>query len=118
MMGIDLSLKLTFGQFSQKYIQSLDDFFVISCIQVMREHRLFDAIREEVAFRPLPMPMCHHTDEGLRTDTTDAYGKPLTYVKAGDLARLKGRGWYQWNEAILAFVSSIDPEVWIVLYHE
>jgi hypothetical protein len=56
--------------------------------------------------------------KGELTDTTvDAYGTPLTYVTAGELARVKlPKDSTPWNVAIFAMMAALPPETPVVLY--
>jgi len=56
-------------------------------------------------------------DEGIERTTTDSYGDPLFYVKAGDLAKAAGH-WKgsPWNEAAMAFVKALPADTPIILW--
>lgn len=61
--------------------------------------------------------VAYYTDEGLDDENTDAYGEPLRFVRAGDLARVTlPTDTHPWNRAVLAFVSTLPTDTRIVLY--
>lgn len=53
-------------------------------------------------------------DEGLKDEAKDPYGSPLTYVLAGDFAKLKANTPH--NRAIVAFAAALEPDWPIILW--
>jgi hypothetical protein len=70
---------------------------------------------------PQPLPdnikFDWYDDSGLKTITEDAYGSPLTFVRAGEFTKLqlpKQSG--EWNRAMIMFLCQIPPKTPVVLW--
>lgn len=71
---------------------------------------------EGVQAHPLPpgVRFWYYHDEGLKEETTDCYGQPLTYVLAGELAAVK-HGRTRWEPA-WAYLRALPPRTPVVLW--
>lgn len=116
-MGIDLTLVIDrHGQaFNMRWFLGYDR------LSVPRDYNLFDHIKE-LPLQPLPptVKFDWYGDEGCKERKADPYGKPLTWVSAGDLAPVFQR-WYKdtdWSQgaAIAGFLVGLPPSRPIVLW--
>lgn len=66
---------------------------------------------------PLPEGAYWYSDDGLKVETTDCYGEPLTWVPAHTLAsRLEQLDLQDWDLALLAYVKALPPGAQVVLW--
>jgi hypothetical protein len=110
-MGVDLRLLPTWDA-------SRPCAFSHAVIPVERDYELFDDVR---AMKTEPVDRDFHTfvsrmpngEYGYGTTIVDAYGSPLRYVTAGDLALvLKKHG----PSPAAAYVAALAPDAHVVLY--
>ena len=89
-----------------------------------RDYDLFGQLHDfdgkgKIKANPLPpgASIGHYEDEGLRQETTDPYGTPLTWAPAVALKKLKeSERTTPWNKAILAFINALPDETVVVLW--
>jgi hypothetical protein len=126
-MGLDLTLCP--NPFSNLGIEWDGRFLAYDRISLKRNYTIFAQICPEINRdwnmrekqrcnpKPMPVPVAWYNDEGIETITEDAYGKPLTYVTAGELSKIKvPKDTSDWNKAVFALIRSLDPETQILLY--
>jgi hypothetical protein len=59
----------------------------------------------------------HYDDDGLKFDDKDRYGQGLTYTTPDQVRSLRNLDDInEWNKAVLAFVSALQPGARVVLY--
>ncbi len=70
--------------------------------------------------KPKPVPSTvsvrWYEDEGLTARTTDPYGSALTYVTAGELAKVDVADAGRQTQAVMAFVRALEPDTPILLW--
>lgn len=112
-MGIDLTIVPARRAIVDKWFLAYDR---LSC---ERDYVFFDAIKE-LPSRELPENVTFdwYGDEGCVRETTDKYGDLLHYVKAGAFREIKIQDshLHHKNRAILAFLSYLPPDTWVVLW--
>lgn len=115
-MGLDLKL------LASGFRERRDELLATASIRLERDPRLLallSADAEPCVVRLLPdgLKVGHYEDEGLRYDTSDRYGKPLTYTTSAELRTLRAvEDLSEWNRAALAFVLNLPPDTRIILY--
>lgn len=117
-MGLDLTLSpyrehaLYQGQHPWGWHLGYDRFWV------MGGGALWEALGEKAHPLPPGTRVSWYGDEGIQAITEDAYGKPLTYLTAGELVALgaSAAGSNPWNVAIWQFLNALPRETPIVLY--
>lgn len=91
-------------------------------IMAMRD-ALDKALAQGSAITPPPVDV--YEDDGVRTTTTDAWGRRLWALPAGALAAItppdplvdpEFHEFHQWNLALLALLSTLAPDTPVVLY--
>jgi hypothetical protein len=110
-MGFDLKVLAT------HFRERNGEFLTTASLRLDRDARLQAQL--SAAARPLPegLKVGHYVDDGLRFETTDGYGKPLTFTTPADLGALRlSPDTCQWNRAVVAFLLALPPESRIVLY--
>jgi hypothetical protein len=114
-MGIDLTLMP--GKFTGGGRPILDWFLATERISLDRDYALQDRIRL-VPTQPLPFGVRfrNYEDDGLKDRTDDQYDTPLTWCRAGDLAKVSDGDCSPWNKAAMAFVRALPPDILIVLW--
>jgi hypothetical protein len=70
---------------------------------------------------PMPIPpgvrFDWYSDEGIKTETCDPYGEPLTYVIAGWFSKVNApEQTGKWNRAVLQMLQALPPETPVVLW--
>src|SRR6059058_428169 len=68
---------------------------------------------------PLPadLKVGHYEDEGLKYETEDRHGSPLTFTTPANLRNLRVPADVSpWNGAVLAFLPALPPDARVVLY--
>jgi hypothetical protein len=117
-MGLDLTLApVRFG----------DPWWLLHTrIDLDRNYELFDQIvnHRDTAKQlcipyavPSDIKLQWYGDDGIATTATDPYGKPLHYVFAGDLARVKlPASTGAWNKAVFAMICAMPRDTKVVLY--
>lgn len=112
-MGLDLTL------LPHKHHHVSGTPFLCESLRLDRDYALFDLIL--TAPRHFPGgPVEIHSDAGWEKRTTDPYGDPIYYVKAGDLAvalsDIAALSTSPWNAAVIAFVRALPADVPVYLW--
>jgi hypothetical protein len=115
-MGIDLEV------FASNFRERDGQILATASLRWDRDARLLgqlDPGASPCLVHPLPkgLKIGHYEDKGLRYDDVDRYGKPLTFTTSADLRRLRlPDDLAPWNRAVLAFLSTMPPDVRLFLY--
>lgn len=94
-----------------------------------RDYDLFAQVSNEVmgkqskakqVCKPFPIPpnveFMWYGDEGLKARRDDPYGEQLTYVEAGQLAKINVENSCQWNKGIIAMMKELNPATPVILW--
>jgi hypothetical protein len=125
-MGIDLTLCP--DAYDTDTREKLSWFLAHTRIDLDRSYHIFGQINktygrgDEVPLvcepKPLPegMKFQWYEDEGLKTRTTDPYGDALTYVTAGELAKVQLGATGKWNKAVFKMIKALPKDTLVVLW--
>lgn len=89
------------------------------CYQRLRLDHRAELVEDELKAVSVPLleGAYWYGDEGLKVETTDCYGEPLTWVPAITLAhRLERLDLGTWDLAVLAYLKTIPPDTRVVLW--
>jgi hypothetical protein len=115
-MGIDLKV------LASQFREHRGEFLATATLRFERDAHLlaqFAIDAEPGLAHPLPegLKIGHYEDDGLKFDTVDRYGAPLTFTTPGDLQNLRlPDDLIQWNRAVLNFLSALPAQTRLVLY--
>jgi hypothetical protein len=115
-MGLDM--KVLASQFRERR----GEFLATASLRLDRDEVLLAQLTPDAKPRlvhPLPadLKVGHYEDDGLRFDTVDRAGAPLTFTTPPELRNLRlPADVSPWNRAVLAFLLALPPEVRIILY--
>ena len=115
-MGIDLKVMASY------FRERRGELLPTATLRFERDSALFSKLSKDAVpclVRPLPpdLKLGCYEDEGLVFKSEDRYGQPLTCITAADLARLQvPEGVSPWNNAVLAFLTSLPADERIVLF--
>ncbi len=110
-MGVDLTLC------PQRYGFREDNmsWLLYDRIALARDYRLWKEIEKVESYSV--RKVVWYDDDGIMDRTNDQYGNKLRYVLARDLAKVAlPENATQWNRAVFAMISALDPETAIVLW--
>ena len=111
-MGLDLTV------YPITVARSNDRWLAYQRLGLERDYDLFDRIKRLEWFPLLVRNVSHvdfYRDEGIESDTEDAYGNPLRFVLAGSFKDVAQPDDTQWNRAVLNFLASIPPAMPVIL---
>lgn len=89
------------------------------CYQRLKLRHRAEMIEAEIKAVAVPLPSGAdwYGDEGLKTEMTDCYGKPLTWIPAITLVnRLEHLEVGPWDLALMAYLKTIPPGTRVVLW--
>jgi len=109
-MGIDLTLHPI------KFAHLKDWWLLTESLSMDRDYALYDQIKNLGSIRANieGRRIQRYEDDGLKEIIEDAYGSPLHYVLAGQLATILPES--DWNKAIVAFLKALPPSTPVLLY--
>jgi len=116
-MGLDLAFGIDPWKVKRK--KKIDTWFLAyDRLGLRQDYSLFAAIKEQCKPKPIPedMGILWYENGGLKETTVDAYGKPLTYLTAGELGKVILPNTSDWNKAIFDFIKTLPPETMIILW--
>jgi hypothetical protein len=115
-MGVDL--KVLTSQFRERR----GEFLATATLRLDRDSALLSQLStgsKPCLVHPLPadLKVGHYEDEGLKYETVDRHGAPLTYTTPAELQKLRLLDDVSpWNRAELAFLLALPPEARVILY--
>lgn len=114
-MGIDVGFYVVVGDPVRRC-------YAHTKLEVSRDYPLHGKIKEVMAAvgHPLTSPISGHFGDHYEDVMEDAYGAPLKWVHASELAKLSkyasAEGYPGHDDAIFAFLKALDPSTKIVVY--
>jgi hypothetical protein len=115
-MGIDLKV------LASHFRERRGEFLATASLRVDRDSALLSQLGVDAnpgLVHPLPpgLKVGHYEEDGLKYDTVDRHGEPLTFTTPVELRKLRvPEDTSPWNRAVLAFLMALPPDARIVLY--
>jgi hypothetical protein len=115
-MGVDLKV------LASHFRERRGELLATASLRLDRDSGLLSQLAPEATpclVHPIPVDLKvgHYEDEGLKYESLDRQGRPLTFTTPQDLHQLRvPEDLSPWNRAVLAFLLALPPDCRIVLY--